>query len=165
MLHLLVATTALSLSTILPPAASNAGRSDIARMSAPLPASAQGCKYGQKEYWDSMYRGSGAATLDGLPADAFSWYCGWEELQPFWEELVPDQKAHVLIPGVGNDATLLGLYDAGWQDLTAFDYSAHAVARAKDLVGTRRRIALVCVPKRRALCDASPRAAHTRHWL
>ena len=38
---------------------------------------------------------------------------------PFWEELVPDRAARVLVPGAGNDATVVDLYDAGWLDLTA----------------------------------------------
>lgn len=89
------------------------------------------CRYGTKAYWDRMYAGSGE-----LPADAHSWYCGFEELRPFWAELVPRTSA-VLVPGVGNDRALGALYDAGWWELTAFDYSAGAVERARALLGER----------------------------
>ena len=102
-----------------------------------------GCKYGTKAYWDSMYRGFGAAADDGLPSDAYSWYSGWRELEPFWRELVPDDKARVLVPGCGNDGTISALYDAGYRALTAFDYSADAVARARELWGDRD-IRLLC---------------------
>lgn len=101
-------------------------------------------KFGTKEYWDGMYEGSGAAcTADGLPAEEYSWYCGWRELQPFWTEFVPSTDARVLMPGVGSDNTVRDLFDSGWQDLTAFDYSAAGVERAASLYGDRP-IKLTC---------------------
>ena len=48
-----------------------------------------------------------------LPADEYSWYCGWQDLEVFWEELVPSRTARVLVPGVGNDATVADMFDAG----------------------------------------------------
>lgn len=102
------------------------------------------CKFGTKEYWDGMYEGDGmAVTEDGLSAAVYSWYCGWRELEPFWREIVPDESARVLVPGVGNDATVVGLYDGGYECLTAFDYSAAAVTRATELFGARA-IELAC---------------------
>ena len=89
--------------------------------------------YGTKEYWDDMYRGEGE-----LPADEYSWYCGWAVIQSFWEELVPDRTSRVLVPGVGNDATIADMWDAGWRSITAFDYSADAVVRAGALFGERQ---------------------------
>ena len=75
-----------------------------------------GGKYGTKEYWDGMYRGEGEAARDGLPSDRFSWYCSWQELRPFWEELAPPSAAapRVLVPGVGVDGAIAELFDAGW---------------------------------------------------
>jgi SAM-dependent methyltransferase len=96
-----------------------------------------GCKYGSREYWDGMYRGSGQAAADGLPAEAYSWYCGWAELEPFWRELVPDERASVLIPGVGNDRAVAEMYESGYTALTAFDYSQDAVERAAALFAPR----------------------------
>ena len=102
------------------------------------------CRFGTKEYWDGMYEGSGVAVIeDGYSAEEFSWYCGWRELAPFWRELVPDASARVLLPGVGNDATVVGMYDAGYTYLTAFDYSAAAVTRAAALF-ENRDIELAC---------------------
>ena len=76
-----------------------------------------GSKYGTKEYWDGMYRGEGEAARDGLPSDRFSWYCSWQELRPFWEELAPPSVAapRVLVPGVGVDGAIAELFDAGWR--------------------------------------------------
>jgi SAM-dependent methyltransferase len=91
------------------------------------------CKFGTKAYWDAMYDG----TAD-RPAESYSWYCSWEDLQPFWRMLVPSTDARVLIAGVGNDPTPLGLYDDGWTDLIAFDYSEAGVRRARQLAGTSR---------------------------
>ena len=105
-------------------------------------------KFGTKEYWDGMYTGDGAAcTADSLPSEQYSWYCGWAEIEPFWRELVPSCAARVLMPGVGSDATVRDLYDAGWRDVAAFDYSAAGVERAAALYGDRR-IDLRC-------CDAT----------
>ena len=94
------------------------------RSGMPVLVDEAGCKFGKKAYWDAMYSGHG-----DLPADEFSWYCGWSELAPFWKELVPDTSSRILVPGVGNDAAVANLWDAGYQALTAFDYSADAVAR------------------------------------
>jgi len=75
--------------------------------------------------------------LAQLPAEEYSWYCGWDELAPFWQELVPDRNAQVLVPGIGNDGAIVGLFDAGWRSVTAFDYSEDAVTRARALLGDR----------------------------
>lgn len=93
------------------------------------------CIFGQKSYWDSMY--SGDNTVD-RPSDSYSWYCGWDELSPFWKELVPDRNARVLVAGIGNDPSPVGMYDAGWTNMTAFDYSREGVRRATDLFGPDR---------------------------
>jgi hypothetical protein len=98
--------------------------------------------YGTKEFWDDMYRGEGE-----LPADEYSWYCGWAVIQSFWEELVPDRTSRVLVPGVGNDATIADMWDAGWRSITAFDYSADAVVRAGALFG-ERQLELLCADAR-----------------
>jgi len=91
------------------------------------------CKFGIKQYWDDMYKGTG-----DRPSQSYSWYCGWEELGPFWKELVPDTNSHVLIAGIGNDPTPIRLYDVGWKKMTAFDYSQAGVERAKSLFGPDR---------------------------
>jgi SAM-dependent methyltransferase len=117
--------------------------------------------FGTKQYWDEMYRGRG----DFCP-DQYSWYYGWETIQPFWQTatkllLVSDDnvsscsdasmaisttasKAHstittqrrVLLPGIGNDSDLVyKLYtSAGWTDITAIDYSSHAIERQLEIL-------------------------------
>lgn len=77
------------------------------------------------------------------PAEEYSWYCDWKDLAPFWGEIVPDRSAQVLVPGCGNDMTIAEMYDAGWQQVTAFDFSADAVVRARKLYG-ERKVALLC---------------------
>ena len=49
-------------------------------------------KFGTKTYWDDMYAGTGAAAADGLPADEYSWYCGFAELAPFFAESCPTAR-------------------------------------------------------------------------
>ena len=53
----------------------------------------------------------------------------------------------MLVPGVGNDPAILGLWDAGWQSVTAFDYSEDAVKRARAIFGDRD-IKLLCADSR-----------------
>jgi len=95
--------------------------------------------YGTKEYWDDMYRGEGEVSKlvpcplllwmcercmqfltihltkcsIQLPAEQFSWYCGWVDLAKRWEEFVPSRSANVLVPGIGNDGCIVDLFDAG----------------------------------------------------
>ena len=73
---------------------------------------------------------------DDLPSDKYSWYCGWTELQPFWDMLIADgnddrHSVKVLIAGIGNDITPIQMYDDGWTNMIAFDYSEGGVCRAK----------------------------------
>lgn len=84
------------------------------------------CVFGQKSYWDDMYTGDG-----DRPAESYSWYCGWDELAPFWKMLVPDHNGHVLIAGIGNDPVPLEIFQEGYTKMTAFDYSQAGVDRAK----------------------------------
>ena len=50
--------------------------------------------------------------------------------------LVPNEKSRVVIAGIGNDPTPMGMYDAGWTTMMAYDYSQRGVDRAKELFGT-----------------------------
>ncbi|KAH8066360.1 methyltransferase [Aureococcus anophagefferens] len=91
------------------------------------------CRFGERSYWEEMYRGDG--ELDG---DEYSWFCGWRELEPFFAELAgPPSNDDVLVPGCGNDRGNVDLFDAGYEDLSLFDYSGEAVARASALFGRR----------------------------
>lgn len=85
--------------------------------------------FGTRQYWDNMYSGMG-----DFPADEYSWYYGWEILKSHWTSIVPSKQASILLPGIGNDPILLDLYSAGYKQLTAFDYSDHAVERQEDLL-------------------------------
>ena len=126
------------------------------------------CKFGTKQYWNDMYEGV-IETVD-RPSTSYSWYCGWDELQPFWNDLIlltPINTAdaeeyssgsmidnngsrhlrhnlsRIMIAGIGNDPTAVRMYDAGWTNMTAFDYSAVAVNRAGNLFGTDRDVSLL----------------------
>ena len=93
----------------------------------------QGTTYGRREHWESAY-----AAADG---ERFSWYTGWNDLEPFVAELV-GKSEKVLLPGIGNDAAMVDMYDSGWRHLTAFDYAPSGVARAAALFGSSRPIEL-----------------------
>ena len=143
-------------------------------------------QFGQKEYWDEQYK----------QEKSFSWYTGWADLRPFWEEVIappttaprtasqrhtsvtpashqrhtsvtprvppvqvcPNRTARVLVPGVGNDAAMVSMYDDGWKRLTLFDYSPEGVRRAAELFGERPvdlRVADACaLPYASAAFDA-----------
>lgn len=112
------------------------------------------CKFGTKEYWDTMYNGDDDQLLttssndnkndDGLSAEEYSWYCSYRELQPFWNMLVghycdeEKDRVKVLIVGIGNDSTPVQMYDDGWTNMIAFDYSEGGVCRARTLFGPTR---------------------------
>mmetsp|Transcript_33950 Transcript_33950/g.62406 ORF Transcript_33950/g.62406 Transcript_33950/m.62406 type:complete len:320 (-) Transcript_33950:961-1920(-) len=115
------------------------------------------CVFGKKEYWDEIYSGTTGdgdgddddddtinnddmsittvtvAPEDRRPSESYSWYCGWDELAPFWTMLVPDTTSRVVIAGIGNDPSPVQMYDAGWTNMMAYDYSRKGVDRAKEL--------------------------------
>ncbi|KAL7531394.1 hypothetical protein ACHAWF_003759 [Thalassiosira exigua] len=47
--------------------------------------------------------------------------------------LVPDKRPRVLIAGIGNDPAPVEMYDDGWTNVTAYDYSQSGVDRAREL--------------------------------
>lgn len=107
-----------------------------------------------------MYTGnndSSSTNDDGLSADEYSWYCNYRELQPFWDMLVGStttnttttddddatitkEQIQVLIAGIGNDITPIQMYDDGWTNMIAFDYSESGVFRARELFGPNRLV-------------------------
>jgi SAM-dependent methyltransferase len=80
-------------------------------------------------YWDDVYSGRG-----DFPSEEYSWYYGWEGYQNYVRQYVPDKTCEILIPGIGNDPILLDLLQSGYTQLTATDYSEHAIERQVDLV-------------------------------
>jgi len=118
------------------------------------------CVFGKKEYWDEIYSGTtgvngddtinnndGSITTtttvivapeDRRPSESYSWYCGWDELAPFWTMLVPDTSSRVVIAGIGNDPSPVQMYDAGWTNMMAYDYSRRGVDRARELFAPSR---------------------------
>mmetsp|Transcript_1918 Transcript_1918/g.4466 ORF Transcript_1918/g.4466 Transcript_1918/m.4466 type:complete len:412 (-) Transcript_1918:428-1663(-) len=78
------------------------------------------------------------APEDRRPSESYSWYCGWDELAPFWTMLVPDTSSRVVIAGIGNDPSPVQMYDAGWTNMMAYDYSRRGVDRARELFAPSR---------------------------
>lgn len=141
--------------TAVPSFSRHHGRSTASRHPGPLRSAvanldepdAGESNFGRQAYWDDSYRQETATTPTGgdekggdNAGDVFSWYCGWtDELGPFFEELVPDRDALVLVPGIGNDAAIRDMFDVGgYQRLAAFDYAPQGVARAKAMFGDAR---------------------------
>jgi SAM-dependent methyltransferase len=122
----LAAATGLSVQSPLPPLAATGIHFDD-----------QGkCVFGKKSYWDTMY--SNEEGIDGRASEKYSWYCTYDEFGPFWRMLVPDEHARVMIAGIGNDPSPVAMYDDGYSDMLAFDYSDEGVVRAKQLFGPDR---------------------------
>lgn len=97
----------------------------------PLPEpSSDTSTFGRQQYWDNLYKDAGD--------EAFSWYSGWQELAPFFSELIPDSSSRILVPGVGNDGTVVEMYDDGYQCLTVFDYAPEGCNCARRLLGPNR---------------------------
>ncbi len=106
-------------------------------------------QFGTKSYWDDMYSGFG-----DFSSEEYSWYFGWDEIKKYFMEYAPQplkklnknnrnnnddkidivSEPKILIPGVGNDGIVLDVYNYGYRDITAFDYSDSAIERQTDLL-------------------------------
>jgi SAM-dependent methyltransferase len=90
--------------------------------------------FGTKEYWDEVYQGFG-----DFPADEYSWYFGFGGYGKFVKENFPNKESSdLLLPGIGNDPAVLDLLEAGYQKITATDYSEHAIERQEELLSYQR---------------------------
>lgn len=88
--------------------------------------------FGTRQYWDDVYQGRG-----DLPADTYSWYSNWNELQRHVQPFLSKEPQHILLPGIGNDGLLVDLLRAtkGRRHvLVAQDYSIHALQRQIELL-------------------------------
>lgn len=84
--------------------------------------------FGTKEYWDDVYAGRG-----DFPSEEYSWYYGFDVMKRHIQPYLKKQH-NILVPGIGNDSILLDLLSAGYQKITAQDYSQHAIERQHDLL-------------------------------
>lgn len=56
-------------------------------------------------------------------------------MKPFFRDFLPSPKnCRLLVPGVGNDGTLLDLHEFGYSNITAYDYSSSAIDRQSELL-------------------------------
>lgn len=97
--------------------------------------------FGRQQYWNEVYQKEAE----------YSWYSGWDDIGPFFQEFCPELSSSILIPGVGNDPMVVGMYDEGYQQITAFDYAEEGVRRTKALLGPSRSEAVVIVADARDL--------------
>ena len=84
-----------------------------------LPLKEPSNQYGRMTFWDESYRDALGSSED---TKSFSWYCDWDDLQPFFSEMVPTES-RIMIPGIGNDGCIRDMFDYGYHHLTAFDYA------------------------------------------
>ena len=102
-------------------------------------------QFGRQTYWNECYE----------KEDEFSWYAEWNDIQPFFTELVPlnyaaDQNQdqdqdqdhdhpspRILLPGIGNDRSIVDMYDYGYTRMSAFDYAEEGVECAKKFFADR----------------------------
>lgn len=94
-------------------------------------------QYGRMAFWDESYRRVLNLSDESADSAVFSWYCGWEDLQPFFSELIPNKNSRILVPGVGNDGSICGMFDHGYRHLSVFDYAPEGVECAKRIMGHR----------------------------
>lgn len=96
------------------------------RYSTPLSPDPENSRFGRQDYWNTFYQ----------QEQNFSWYATWDELAPFVEDFIPNKHAAILLPGVGNDATLVDMYQVGgYRNLTAMDYAPEAIERCREMLG------------------------------
>ena len=97
-----------------------------------------GSNFGRKKYWNEFYENE----------KEFSWYSPWRDIAPFFQELVPAVKSikddvegnfpRILLPGIGNDSSMVEMYDDGYTHLTAFDYAQAGMDNAHQFFGKER---------------------------
>jgi hypothetical protein len=97
--------------------------------------------FGTKAYWDDVYDGRG-----DFPADTYSWYTDWNELQRYIKPYASTAQKRItttghtqciFIPGIGNDSLLIDMISAGYNqhhNLVAQDYSHRAIERQIELL-------------------------------
>jgi SAM-dependent methyltransferase len=102
--------------------------------------------FGKQEYWEGFYKEQGA--------DSFSWYAEWKDLEPLISEWIPPESK-VLIPGVGIDSLVRDMYDAGYEQLTAFDYAPESIAHCQTMLEPDRAVDLRTADARDLACYAS----------
>ena len=102
------------------------GASSFSRFAEPA---ASESRFGRKDYWNDSYKQKDST---------FSWYSSWSDVKPLFLELVPDRESSILVPGIGNDDTAVGLFDSGYTRIRAFDYAPAAVERAREIFGPER---------------------------
>mmetsp|Transcript_31058 Transcript_31058/g.47379 ORF Transcript_31058/g.47379 Transcript_31058/m.47379 type:complete len:290 (+) Transcript_31058:122-991(+) len=90
-----------------------------------IPSDPTDSNFGRKDYWNSLYE----------KESNFSWYAGWDELEPFVTEFVPSlNNPRMLLPGVGNDQMLVDMVQYGYTNLTAMDYAPEGIERCRDML-------------------------------
>lgn len=90
----------------------------------------QKSNFGRKSYWNECYESE----------REYTWYASWNDIQPFFTELVPlkdSETPRVLLPGIGNDSSMVDMFDYGYTQMSAFDYASEGVDCAKDFFGDR----------------------------
>lgn len=89
--------------------------------------------YGTQEYWDERYARE-------APEAEFDWLKTYAEMKPFIHRHVPDKTSRVLHLGCGNSTLPKDMYDDGYEEQTALDYSAIVVERMKALHESREKL-------------------------
>jgi SAM-dependent methyltransferase len=92
--------------------------------------------FGRQEYWEGFYKDQSNAN-----ETSFSWYAGWNDLEPLISEWIAPAQ-NVLMPGVGIDSLVRDMYDAGYEQLTAFDYAPESIAHCQRMLGKDRTVDL-----------------------
>ena len=65
-------------------------------------------------------------------------------MRPFFNEFVPpleddeNRPQKILVPGVGNDAIIVDMFDEGYVDITAMDYAPEGIERCREMLGSDR---------------------------
>ncbi|TPX30579.1 hypothetical protein SmJEL517_g05883 [Synchytrium microbalum] len=78
--------------------------------------------YGTKEYWDSRYEQEIGSTFD--------WFKTFEALRPHLEELIP-KFARIIHLGTGNSTLPEDMFDTGYHNQVAMDYSPVVIQSMK----------------------------------
>ncbi|SOV07900.1 related to SEE1 - probable lysine methyltransferase [Ustilago sp. UG-2017a] len=78
-------------------------------------------QFSQKSYWEERY--------SNQTEPHFDWFKTYSDLQPLFDELIPDRSSRILMLGCGNSTLSPSMHDAGYTSILNIDYSSTLISR------------------------------------
>lgn len=80
-------------------------------------------QFSQKSYWEARYSSTDPNEQD------FDWFKTYTDLQPLFDQLIPDRSSRILMLGCGNSTLSPSMCSAGYTRIVNIDYSTACINR------------------------------------